>query len=233
MSKTDPAAFFTEDHAAQYDKRFEKTAPLRDALHLLICAVFDPLPADARILCVGAGTGAEILKLASMFPGWHFAAVEPSAPMLALCRRKAEAAGIAERCEFHEGYLNTLPATEPFHAATSLLVSHFIVDRAARVQYYRAIAERLLPNGLLVSADLAGDLPSQGYQEDLEIWMALMRQADVPAENVENLRVVYGREVAMIPPEEVRSIIADAGFEPPAPFLQTGLIHACRSRRAR
>lgn len=226
-----PEQFFGKDHASEYDRRFEKTAPLRDALHLFISAIFAELPAQARVLCVGAGTGAEILKLAANFPGWHFVAVEPSKPMLDLCRSKAEAAGIAARCEFHEGYLDSLPPMDAFDAATSLLVSHFILDREERVQFYQGIARRLRPGGLLVSADLAADLTSAVYQQDLEIWMALMQQSGQTAEQVQNLRTAYGSAVSLIAPEDLRQLIAESGFEPPVQFLQTGLIHACRTRR--
>lgn len=230
-SPSNPEQFFGKDHASEYDRRFEKTAPLRDALHLFVSAIFAELPAKARILCVGAGTGAEILKLAASFPGWHFVAVEPSKPMLDLCRSKAEAAGIASRCEFHEGYLDSLPSGEAFDAATSLLVSHFILERTSRMQYFQGIAQHLRPGGLLASADLCADLASAVYQEDLEIWMALMQQAGQTAEQVQNLRTAYGSAVSLIPPEALRELIAEAGFQPPVQFLQTGLIHAFRTRK--
>ena len=53
-----------DQQAATYDQQWARLAPLRDALNLLIGAVFSDLPDNARILCVGAGTGAEILYLA-------------------------------------------------------------------------------------------------------------------------------------------------------------------------
>lgn len=42
-----------------------------------------------------------------------FTAVEPSAQMLAVCRTRAETGGFADRCTFHNGYLDTLPAALP------------------------------------------------------------------------------------------------------------------------
>ena len=41
---------------------------IKDALHLLTGTVLSELPPKAKILCVGAGTGAEILYLAQKFP---------------------------------------------------------------------------------------------------------------------------------------------------------------------
>lgn len=87
------------------------------------------------------GTGSELIYLAQRFPQWHFTAVEPSAPMLDVCRRRVEACGIASRCVFHEGYLDSLPGSGAFDAATSLLVSHFILERGARSNFFRAIAK--------------------------------------------------------------------------------------------
>jgi tRNA (cmo5U34)-methyltransferase len=36
---------------------------------------------------------------------------------------------------------------------------------------------------------------------------------------------------AILPPGEVAAVVASGGFEPPAQFLQTGLIHAWFARR--
>lgn len=204
---------------------------MRDALHLLISAVLADLPAEARILCVGAGTGHELIYLAQKFPQWRFAVVEPSAPMLEVCRRKAEECGITPRCVFHEGYLDSLPPSAAFDAATSLLVSQFILAPDARAGFFRAIAERLRPGGYLASADLASDTVSATYQSLLEVWLRLMRETGSPPEQLESLRVTYGRDVALLPLERVSSIIASGGFETPVLFLQTGLIHAWYAQR--
>ena len=100
MQNQKSSIVFDQERALSYDKRFAQLAPLRDALHLLIHAVLSELPADARILCVGVGTGSELIYLAQRFPEWRFTAVEPSAPMLEVCRRRTEECGIASRCGF-------------------------------------------------------------------------------------------------------------------------------------
>lgn len=226
-----PLTSFNQDHATVYDERFSKLAPFRDALHLLSAAVLTPLPENARILCVGAGTGAELLALAARFPGWHFTAVEPSAPMLNRCREKASAAGVADRCDFHEGFLDSLPETEPYHAATSFLVSQFVLIEEKRRDFFREIAKRLIPGGHLLNADLSADRSSATYAETLEVWLRLMEYTGLPPEAITQLRTIYGRDVAVTPPEELESLIASAGFTAPLPFLQTGLIRAWSATR--
>jgi tRNA (cmo5U34)-methyltransferase len=231
MSQESPVAF-DRAHAATYDERFAKLAPMRDALHLLISAILADLPAEARILCVGAGTGHELIYLARKFPQWRFGVVEPSAPMMEVCRRKAEEYGVASRCVFHEGYLDSLPPADAFNAATSLLVSQFILAPDVRAGFFRSIAARLCPGGYLVSADLAADTRSANYQSLLEVWLRLMRETRALPEQIERMRVTYGRDVALLPLEQIASMIASAGFETPVMFLQTGLIHAWYAQRA-
>lgn len=229
MQSQAPSVFFNEQQAAGYDERFAKTGLLRDALLLHLGGIFSGLPAEARILSVGAGTGTEILYLAERFPRWHFTAVEPAPAMLAICRRKAEQAGITSRCVFHEGFLDSLPPAEPFDAAASLFVSHFILDRAARAGFFRTIAQRLCTGGLLVSADLAADVKTNEYQQRLGLWLRLLESTP---EQAENLRAAYARDVSLLPPTEVSAIIAAGGFEAPLLFFQTGLLHAWFARRA-
>lgn len=232
MQRPEPKNFFDKEQAAKYDTQFAKMAPIRDALHLLISAIFADLPTNARILCVGAGTGSEILYLAQKFPAWHFTAVEPSAPMLDVCRQRMEEHGITSRCEFHEGYLDSLPAGAPFDAATSLLVSHFILDPEGRTAFFQAIADRLRPGGRLASSDLASDVTSAAYVSLLEVWFRVMQDAEITPEKIEAMRTAYSRDVALLPLDQVSRIITAGGFDTPVLFLQTGLIHAWYAARA-
>jgi tRNA (cmo5U34)-methyltransferase len=231
MEREELRAVFDEACASGYDQKWSRIAPLREALHLLIGSILWELRAEARILCVGVGTGPELIYLAERFPGWRFVAVEPSAPMLEVCRRKAEDGGISARCEFHEGYLETLPMGESFDAATSLLVSQFLLDREARTEFFRGIADRLRPGGILVNADLSADTSAAAYHELLDVWFRMMRAGELTPEAIEKMRSAYDRDVAVLPPEEVGGIISAGGFDAPVPFLQTGLIRAWYARR--
>ena len=231
MTNREPAIMFGKDRAPCYDKMWAKLAPTRDALHLLIHAILSDLPADARILCVGVGTGSELLDLAQAFPQWQFTAVEPAAPMLNICRQKVEACGITARCTFHEGYLDSLPTSNSFDAATSLLVSHFITQPEERSNFFYQIALRLRPQGYLISSDIAYDLSSSTYPGILEIWLQMMKSAGLADEQIDKMRHVYGRDVAVLPPPEVASIIAAGGFDSPVLFFQSLLIYAWYARR--
>lgn len=231
MDREELQQVFDQKCASGYDQQWAKMAPLRDALHLLLGAVLADLGPTARILCVGAGTGPELIYLAERFPGWRFVAVEPSGPMLDVCRRKVEERGIANRCEFHQGYLESLPAGDAFDGATSLLVSQFLLDRTARSGFFREIADRLRPGGTLINADLASDANPAAYESLRDVWFRVMQSGDLTAEAVAKMRAAYDRDVAVLPPAEVAGIIAEGGFEAPLQFLQTGLIRAWFARR--
>ncbi|MDH1261692.1 class I SAM-dependent methyltransferase [Pseudomonas sp. GD03944] len=225
MQREEIEALF-DQHAASYDEQWANLAPMRDALNLLISSALSALPADAHVLCVGAGTGSEILYLAQQFPGWRFTVLEPSAAMMEACRRRTEAHGIAARCDYHTGYLETLPSGRRFNGATSLLVSQFILDREERTGFFREIAERLVPDGYLFSADLSADQGTDDYRRLLDVWLRMLTRAEVPKERVDQMTRMYARDVGVLPPEQVGTIIRDGGFNPPTPIFQGGLIHA-------
>lgn len=217
--------------AAGYDAQWEAMAPIRDALYLLVEAAFAELPEEARILCVGAGTGAEVAYFARRFPGWSFTAVDPSGAMLDVCRARAESEGFASRCRFHEGYLDSLPPGEKYHAATCFLVSQFILDPKARSAFFRTIAGHLRPEGLLANSDLAAGADAADFDRLLRIWMALMAGPNVPGERMERAREAYARDVGVLPPETVARIIEAGGFEVPVQVLQVGLMCGWVARR--
>ncbi|SUD40824.1 type 11 methyltransferase [Ectopseudomonas mendocina] len=214
-----------DQQAAGYDKQWAGMAPIREALYLLLDALFVGLPDDARILCVGAGTGAEIAHLAERFPGWRFTALDPSGAMLEVCRQRAERGGFAHRCDYHEGYLETLAAGQAYDGATCFLVSQFLTDVQARTGFFRQIGQRLKPGGLLANADLASDIHSPAYEVLLPGWMTLMSSAGVDAQMLERARAAYARDVAVLPAPQVADIIQAGGFTAPTQFFQAGLMH--------
>ena len=222
---------FDEERAATYDQRFDKISAVMDALHLLAKVWFGRLPGDARILCVGVGTGAELFPLAAEFPGWSFTLVDPAGPMLAQCRRKAEAAGIADRCTFHVGYLDSLPATAPFDGATSILVSHFVLERDRRIGFFRGIADRLKPGAPLVSADICSDMASPEFATLIPAWIKMLRYSGQPDKTVESFVEALRAGVAVVPPAEIVALIRAGGFSESTLFYQSLLIHGFISKR--
>ena len=214
-----------DQQAAGYDKQWAGMAPIRDLLYFLLDALFADLPEDARILCVGVGTGTELAHLAERFPHWSFTAVDPSGAMLDICRQRAEQGGFLSRCRFHEGYLDTLPAGPGHHGATCFLVSQFLLDAEIRIAFFREIARRLEPGGVLANVDLASDTCSPAYEALLRSWITLMSSAGVQPEMLERARAVYARDVAILPAQRVADLIETAGFEAPVQFFQAGLMH--------
>lgn len=226
------SAAFDKQHAETYDDRWKPISALGEALHLLTRAALKDLPEDARILCAGVGTGAEILYLGKAFPGWRFAGFDLSEAMLEVCRARLDAAGLSGRCDLHHGPAETLPASAPFDAATSFLVSHFLTDTGERAAFFRTLAQRLRPGGVLVNADLAPDKSGAGYRELMRIWLQTLSLAGMDAAGMERYENMFGEMVAAHTPEEVEALIAANGFAATARFYQAGMIHGWLCRKS-
>jgi len=230
MDNNELIAIF-DQQATHYDSQWDKLAPIYLGLFFMMEAVFADLPADARILCVGAGTGKELLYLAKKFPGWHFTAVEPASAMLRVCQHNVEARGIAGRCDFHAGLLESLPAGRRYDGATCLLVSQFMLNKPERMDFFRQIANKLQPNALLINAELSAETSNAHYDHLLEVWQRMRSAANPSAEVLMQMKRTYAKDVAILPAAEVAQLIADAGFSNPVRFFQASLIQAWFSRR--
>ena len=221
-----------EQQAPNYDTQWQKMASITDGMYFLICVIIESLPANAKILCVGAGTGKEVQFLADRFPSWQFTIVEPSHSMMGICVDTMTKAGYLSRCSFHEGYLDTLTAKKhEYDAATCLFVSHFILDVGERTDFFKSIASHLKPKGLIVSSDLSFDVNSKNYESVLGLWLQVMSRADVSPESVEKMKATYAKDVAILSEEKIISILSNAGFIAPTCFYQAGLIRAFFAKR--
>lgn len=221
-----------DQQANTYDAQWDRIAPVRDALFLLMDTLFAPLPAEASILCVGAGTGVEALHLASNAPAWRFTLVEPSGPMLERAREHASNAGVSDRFTFHQGFLDELPARSTHHAATCLLVSQFIVDPTARAEFFSQIASHLRPGGLLLSSDLAADHSHPTHLDTLlPLWLTLLSGKSPSPEHLSRARHAYTHDVAVIEPSHIARIIQEGGFQSSTLIYQAGMLHAWLSQK--
>jgi len=220
-----PPRPFDASHAEIYDRQFERIAAVKDALHLLLGVQLRRLPPDAHVLVAGAGTGAETRHLAALHPGWRFTLADPSEAMLAVARRHAEAEGFADRCVFHVGFVSTLPV-EIHDGATSVLVSQFLTEVAARRAFFQDIAARLRPGAILFDADLAADRDAPGFDAAMDLWLDLLGYARGSTPEADaRYREAFGRDFAVHSPAEVEAMIEGAGFTAPIACYQAGLIH--------
>lgn len=222
-----PTAAFTAAHAQGYDLQLEPIRAFKDSLNLLIRGSFAHLRPNARILVAGAGTGAEVRFLAPIFPDWQFTLVDPSAAMLDVAREHAKLGGFSNRCAFHVGFVNDLPV-EPHDAATSVLVSHFLVDGTRRQAYFRDIANRLVPGGILFNADLAADRAQPSFEKIMDLWLTMYVAPDRQA----MYREMFGVGVAAHSPSQVEEMMVNAGFFPPVACYQASLIRGWVAAKA-
>lgn len=225
MSTENGFQAFKNENAANFDKQREKLAPLKDALHLIMQAAFSALADDARVLCVGAGTGAEVFNLALAFPGWRFTVIEPEADMIAICREKAEQQKLTARCEFHQGFLDSYQGSTDFDAATAILVSHFITDRQKRIDFFSAITRHLRKGGLFVNADLSGNPATPSYLSSMAIWQAMNQRA-----GIQFSPEAFANRVAISPISEIEEMLRSSGFSDPLLIYRALFIHAWVSR---
>jgi tRNA (cmo5U34)-methyltransferase len=150
--------------------------------------------------------------------------------MLAVCRRRVEDAGLTSRCSFHEEYIETLTTGEPFNAATSVLVSHFITAYEDRCTFFREIAGRLVSGGYLITADLAADMSMPQFQPLFEVWKRMLAFAGMQQHEIDKYASGLNRDFTVATPKAIESMIEAFGLHAPVQYHQTLLIHSWFAR---
>ncbi|KKB10456.1 methyltransferase [Devosia geojensis] len=172
------------------------------------------MPADGRVLVLGAGGGLELKAFAEQHPGWSFDGIDPSADMLRLAEQTVEP--YSGRIRLHEGYIESAPEG-PFDAATSLLTFHFI-PREQRLATLTEIRRRLVPGAPFVLAHI-----SFGQTEpERSMWIARHVAFGAPdgadPAQLENARQAIATRLSILAPEEEEAMLREAGFSDIALF---------------
>jgi tRNA (cmo5U34)-methyltransferase len=211
------------DGAKVYDERNRPLASIADNMHFLIRLILKDVPVRARVLCVGVGTGAEILSLSKAYPEWTFVGVDPSTGMLDVCRGRLKEASVLDRCDLIHGYVGDAPAGENFDVALSILVAHFI-KREERLHFYRAMNSRLRKNGILINTEISFDLDSPEFPSMLKNWEAIQALMGATPESLANLSVQLREMLTVVSPQETEALLKNSGIPVPVQFFQAFMI---------
>ncbi|NYT68717.1 class I SAM-dependent methyltransferase [Pusillimonas noertemannii] len=131
-----------------YAKMAERNVPALHDLHRMVGVLLaEKVPADGRVLVLGAGGGLELRAMASMHTGWRFDGIDPSTRMLDQARVTTR--DFTDRIMLHEGYIDDAPQG-PFDGATCLLTLHFLAQEE-RVHTLKELYRRLEPGAPLVT----------------------------------------------------------------------------------
>lgn len=214
---------------SQHEKPDLSSKPIFDCLHFLMRLVLARLPKRANVLCVGIGTGAEMLSLAVEQPNWSFVGVDPSSEKLTVARRRLDVPGILNRCQLVQGHVEDV-SDKNFDAVVSLLVAHFIQleDRPA---FYTAIHDRLKPGGMFVSAEISVDLDALEFSTMLEDWKQVQTLMEVSEESLAALYQTLRNVLGIVPPTSTKALWLEAGFSQPVPFFQALLVHGWHAQK--
>jgi tRNA (cmo5U34)-methyltransferase len=222
--------FFNHEASQSYDAKNARLAPIGDAMHFLIRLILQELPAKARVLCVGVGTGAEILSLAQHYPEWRFVGVDPSAAMLDMCHKRLEAAGISNRCELIHGYVQDAPDGANFDAVLSILVGHF-VKREERLSFYQNMQQRLKPSGYFINTEISYDLDAETFPTMLEHWGKVQQLMGATEESLAALPNALRNILCVLSPDETEALIRASGIAHPTRFFQALMITGWYGRK--
>lgn len=203
------SAFNSSDAVAKYAEGPKRNVPGHSGLlPMTRILLAERVPAEGRVLVVGAGGGLELEDLALANPGWRIDGVDPSAPMLDLAAQRL--GPLKSRVALHEGYVQNAPEG-PFDGATCLLTFHF-VPHDQRLPTAREIHRRLKPGAPFVVAHLSVE-DGEGQRET---WMKryaafLVSSGSDPKQAAATSEKVQ-KELAILSPAQDEAILREAGF---------------------
>tara|TARA_Y100000817_G_C16835218_1_gene535428 strand:+ start:278 stop:979 length:702 start_codon:yes stop_codon:yes gene_type:complete len=212
----------------QFNAHFQTT---KDNLQFISKLILQDIPDDSKILCVGVGTGEDILTLAKTYPSWSFVGIDPSSVMLEGCRTKLNNAGISERVELFQGFLSDYKGNTKFNAVLCHFVMHFIKNFEERRQMYLDMNGMLVNDGHLLISELSCDLQSPLFDRQLGMWKALHAFAGASEEKLENLGHSFKEQLGIIAPMETEKLIESTGFLYPVQFMQSMFVRSWHSQK--
>ena len=221
---TSSAAKFDSARAQEYEQQSRIALAGYEACHELAACLLGAALGDTpqpHVLVAGAGgTATEITTCARLHPGWHYTAVDPSAPMLNIAQARIAQANLSGRTALVHGYVDDLNDAPVFDAATLIGVLHHLPGQDAKQHILASIARRLKPGAPFI---LAGN--HYAYADHpllLSAWGERWRMHGADQDEIQAKlgKILQGAD----PPESEQTVfdlLAQAGFVRPQRFFSS------------
>jgi tRNA (cmo5U34)-methyltransferase len=207
--------------ADDYDVTVRRFVPGYDAIFSMALALLEQrLLEAANLLIVGAGSGMELSLFGSSSRHWQMTGVDPSDKMLGIASRKIEALGLRERVTLIKDYVNDLPLTPAFDAATSILVMHFLPDDGSKLSFLQSIQKRLREGAALLLVDYCGKRHSESFERIASAWKAYGIRAGISAEKMEEIATRTTKQLPYVSEKRVIELLQQAGFSQTMQFYK-------------
>lgn len=205
--------------ADAYDAQIRRFIPHYEEMLATAVEVLGALvPADARVLDLGGGTGALSGALLDGLPDIRVTVLDVDPDMLGEARRRL--ARFGERVAFHEAsFFDPLPAAD---AVVASLALHHIHDLARKTELYRAIHDALPPGGVLLNLDAA--VPDDTVLNGLvfDRWAAHMGRHGIADDEARQHFRAWAGEDRYFPLDVELAALRSAGFEGVECFYRRG-----------
>ncbi|MDX2202133.1 MAG: methyltransferase domain-containing protein [Hyphomicrobiaceae bacterium] len=202
-------AFSNPENVARYTDGPTRMVPGYAGMQrMAMLLLAERVPANGRVLVLGAGGGLELKAFAEAQPDWTFDGVDPAAPMLDLARQVIGPA--ASRATLHLGTIDVAPPG-PFDGATCLLTLHFLPVEERRRTLVE-VRRRLKPGAPFIAAHLS--LPEDASQRAswLDRYMAFGVASGIEPEMAAGARTGIAEHLPILSPEQDEAALRDAGF---------------------
>jgi tRNA (cmo5U34)-methyltransferase len=211
-----------------YDSLVESWIPGYTSLARLSVSLLAASPLagkpSAAVLVAGCGSGAELLAARELRPDWRLTAVDPSAEMLSIARRKLVADGerrseepTRPAIQWLEGTVEDLAVEPRLDGALAVLVLQGLPDDGSKLRFLSSLARGLRPGAQVVLVDQM--LPERtGLERQLiaarRLFQVFSAREDSPLDD-QPLGPVHPISLARL-----TGLLEVAGFSDPVPVFR-------------
>ncbi|MBD2867724.1 class I SAM-dependent methyltransferase [Paenibacillus arenilitoris] len=223
---------FEAEAADSYASAIRNSLPTYDSIAAIVQSYFRKhLQQESNLLIVGAGGGNELAAWGPSNPGWSFTGFDPSPEMLAKAEQAAKKLGMTERTTLLNGLIADVPAAAKYDAASCLLVLHFVMSDAEKLELLKEVAGRLRPGAPFVLVAKCGNTKDAEFRRRLDIWKAHWVDKGCTPKETDEMAEYVLEHLSIIPEERIVGLMEEAGFMDITRFVSTTVFGGWLCRR--